>query len=344
MRRAGLILIAAVVIAVGLLLVLAGVAVAFAMYTNSGTPQGVDQHAWQVFSRTLGMIFGAGFAGLGVWAILAGIALVQRKRWARISVVVICALSLTLCVPFLILAAVVPFLPNRNGWNPDYAAEAFGAFFWILPTAFAIWAIVFLNRRTTKEEFGIESLPVYLPPPPPPVAMQAAYLPEVRRRPVLVSVIAWFMIITGAVALSMAPFYWLWKSWLPTLVFGRLVWGWPVLCALIAQTAVSIAAGVGLLKAKNWGRILTIVVHAYGVVNILLMLWNRGPLEQYEKSLLGKMSEIYSRAGIPITPEMLEPFTRIMWVSMLMSLPIPLLIIWYMVKQKDLGAGTEART
>ena len=97
------------------------------------------------------------------------------------------------------------------------------------------------------------------------------------------------------------------------------------------------------MKAKNWGRILTIAIQAYGVANILLMFWNLGPLEQYERSLLARMAVIYSKVGIPITPEMLEPFTRMMWFSMLAGLPIPLLIIWYLVRQKDLGPRTEAR-
>ncbi|MBD3263869.1 MAG: hypothetical protein GF375_02050 [Candidatus Omnitrophica bacterium] len=88
------------------------------------------------------------------------------------------------------------------------------------------------------------------------------------KRPVVITVIAWFLIVTGVLSVfgylmtldNPAAREVMSKNPLPMPVQYALMW---------IGTAVSIASGIGMLKGKAWGRLLYVV---WGIIGFLVGL------------------------------------------------------------------------
>jgi hypothetical protein len=79
------------------------------------------------------------------------------------------------------------------------------------------------------------------------------------KRPVSLSILGWFIVVTNAIALLVWP--WTLHNPSAQAVFARSMMPLPVMLAVsIASQALCLVAGVGILKGRAWARTLYTVI------------------------------------------------------------------------------------
>jgi hypothetical protein len=88
-----------------------------------------------------------------------------------------------------------------------------------------------------------------------------------KKRPISVTVISWFLIITGL--LGLAGSFFVVTSHDPRLMEAMARSPLPVPIQyglLVGGTAITVASGVGMLTAQNWARMLYVIWSAVGLI------------------------------------------------------------------------------
>ncbi len=185
------------------------------------------------------------------WGTSTAIAVLLRRRWARVSMLVFAGLLAFMnasIMLFTLLAQLLAVFQNRPaemaGW---VAVGVTGA----LAALGVLWLALF-NRSRSKEYFEVE---------------EAVHE---RARPLSISVTAWLLLI-GAAFTAVAAVL---RS--PAMLFGIILTGWLALVVYAALAAVQIYLGRGLLHLHEKARIAAIVYFCFGCVNIIASLVGPG--------------------------------------------------------------------
>ena len=200
------------------------------------------------------------FIALAVWGILTAIGLFRVRRWARYSVLVIGGiLALFSLVSLLLtLAMLLAPLPVAAGMNASqvHSAQAvtrvvFGviAFLHAICCAIGVFWLVYFNKSRVREIFA--GLPGQAPESP---------------RPFLISIFA-VLILIGAVSCLVMMFV-----PLPGVFFGLILHGWWKAAFYLVHALLLAAAGIGLWRLREWGRLLTMALQVIGVVQYVVYL------------------------------------------------------------------------
>ena len=115
--------------------------------------------------------------------------------------------------------------------------------------AIAIWWLVYFNRATVKAQFGA-----------------GAVAAQPRRFPLAVSIIAWIFIVGGVMTAVQMLFSY------PLMLFGIVLRGWASGLALAIFAAISLSAGIGLLKKRAEAHSLAVGYTAFGILNVVSYL------------------------------------------------------------------------
>lgn len=225
-----------------------------------------------------------------VWGIVTGIGLLQLKNWARISIIVFSILLLFFGL-FTGLGSSVFFLTNP----PPTLDRQVVAFVRVFMLAFAavqiglgVWWLVFFNRAKVKQQFlarpmfggyplaqgGYPIQPSYhVQPPPSTAAAAVAQLPQIpqgRRRPLSITIIAWFM-LAGCLFLPVNL-----ALHTPASLFVWVLTGWQADAFFLAVVALLVYVAVGLLRLDPYARLAGISYFAFAVVNSAVFFFAPG--------------------------------------------------------------------
>jgi hypothetical protein len=272
------------------------------------------------------------FAGLiylvpGVFGLISGIGLVRLRNWARISTIVF-AVFLIVTAAFMLLAAMM--LPAVSSPNAQIDAAQMASIMAMMRIAMAVtslalialgvWWAIFLTRRAATVQF----------------AGGAAPLDRTFRRPVSITVIAWFMLVGCAgVFLSIAL-----RS--PVPFFVIMLTGVPALLYVVATGATLVYAGIGLLRLAPTARLVSIGYFAFGILNSAVFALGPGG-----HARLVAFTE-RARAMNPMTSPAPPPFQvdmlPMMYASMAAAVLGGLVPIYFLVARKGafLPAGAAA--
>jgi hypothetical protein len=259
---------------------------------------------------------GVFFAGLVAWGAATGIAIFRRRRWARISMLVFGGLLALFASVSALAVMLVPLPPTPEGAADftSYVRWGMAAFYGIL-VAIGTWWLILFSRKRTSEYF-------------------TSGAPERESaRPLIISVIAWFMLITGVCTLAWAPFGF------PAVVFGVMVKGWWAAAIYAVYGAAELYLAIGLLRLKNAARLGSIGFLAFAAMNAVVF-WLLPDADRRMQTMMDAFSP-----SLRNQPQMLQ-FHGSEWailsvISMAISAGIP---IWFLVRKRQAFlAGPEAR-
>lgn len=197
---------------------------------------------------------------LAVWEILTAIGLFRVRRWARYSVLIIGGILVLFSLVYLLftLVLLVAPLPGAAGMDQSQAQHmqamtraVFGviALFHAILCAIGVFWLVYFNKKRVRDIFA--GLPGQAPESP---------------RPLLISVLA-VLILIGAVSCLLMLFV-----PLPGAFFGLILHGWGKAAFYLVHAALLTAAGIGLWRLLEWGRLLTMALQVIGVVQYVVYL------------------------------------------------------------------------
>jgi uncharacterized membrane protein (DUF2068 family) len=200
------------------------------------------------------------FVALSVWEILTAIGLFRVRRWARYSVLIIgSALALISLFSLVVtLALLIAPLPGAAGMDASHVQHmhsisrvVFGviALFHAIRCAIGVFWLVYFNKSRVREIFA--GLPGQAPESP---------------RPFLISIFA-VLILIGAVSCLVMMFV-----PLPGVFFGLILHGWWKAAFYLVHALLLAAAGIGLWRLREWGRLLTMALQVIGVAQHVVYL------------------------------------------------------------------------
>lgn len=199
------------------------------------------------------MLSGAFFTGaFAAFGIATGIGLIRLWKWARYAAIVIGVIVVVLTVLPGIAFLFVPLPPPTSG----AAGPMPSAFRWVLSGFYFFWSILggifvyVMARKSTAAQFNGEDA-----------------APSVPTRPLSVSIIAWFMIVSAAMGLPMVAF-----ARLPASVLGLMLMGGWAKAFFIIYFSLYVLIGLGLLKRTSEAIMPAIGLHAFALLNALTLL------------------------------------------------------------------------
>ena len=297
--------------------------------TNSSASARLPEHFGYIVAVEAAIVF-----GFGGWGLASGVGLIKTKEWARISMLVYAVILVFIGLPAAVLMAFIR-LPNTNDPNlpSNFVAIIQGGialFYGTLAALGGFW-LYFFNRQTVKAQFqaeqavmeaGVPDLPAGIPP--------AGHNASQRVRPLSISIIAWFLLIGSALAPIWFLFYivFLPSVPLPLCFLGFFFFGRSAFLILLFWLGVQMTAAVGLLKLKNWGRLTTIGLQFLTLVNFALAFGISANRVRFQQIMETMTASIDARMHQPV------PFVFPMWMGAVMSLPIIIVILWFLITEK----------
>jgi hypothetical protein len=238
-------------------------------------------------SIIMGALFEFGFAG---WGLATGIGLIRLKPWSRISILIYAGL-LGISVAFMALIFMLlplPVTPN-TAQNFNFIFRFIMASICAVLLFLAVWWLVLFTRKSVVAQFSGPAATATNPAVPIPAgyAVPAAVTPRLRR-PLTITLIAWFYLVSALMMIpsglfnlaqgTPVPFFWTVKEGRGTLIYLALF------------TPVMVTAGVSLLKNKAWGFWLALGIQSYSVLSsaaTLLLPGRSARLARFTESLHG---------------------------------------------------------
>jgi uncharacterized membrane protein (DUF2068 family) len=228
----------------------------------------------------------ASFLALAVWGIATLVGLLKMRRWARYSMLVIgggMALVGLFSLLAMLAAMAVP-LPTPPGTNAAHAHTAqaiarmaFGAIaaFYGLLLGLGVFWLVYFNRKPVREAFA---------------QTPGRFLQE--RRPFVISIFAVLSLLGAAVGLLAAVVP------LPAAFFGFVVHGSGRAAGYLIYAVLEGAAGFGLWRMEEWGRLVKLATVGLGVINCVIWL----VLEVMDPGRMLRYSAEFNR-GLNLPPQ-----------------------------------------
>lgn len=249
----------------------------------------------------IGIVMAAMAACLGGWGIWTAIGIFRRRGWARVSIVVFAVLLAFVGVSGFLAILFMP-LPAPEGVSRrmmDAMRWGMAGFYGVL-AAIAGWWLVLFNLSSTKEYFAQD-----VPSEPP-------------ARPLSVSVIGWYLLISSLFLAAMAV------ARMPAFVFGAVVTGWGGLAVYTLFSGAQIYLGTGLLHLEEQARLGTIGYYCFAALNGVLTMPGFAAKMQIVQR---EMPKLFS-AGVP------EQYPQPAWVFVLMGVAFAAIPVWFLVRRR----------
>ena len=248
------------------------------------------------------------YLAFGIWGVVSAVGLLRRKNWARICFLIFGGLlaffALSAAAGSLIVALALPgtIPPNVPPGLVRGVAVAFIVIS-LICLAIAIWWLVYFNRSSVKAAFG--------------TGVAAASQP--RQLPLAVSIVAWLLVGGGVInGIQMLFSY-------PLVLFGIVLRGWAAGLALALFAAVSVSAGIGLLKKRIEAHSLAVGYFVFGLLNVVSYLVLPGSFDRMQELV----RETQSNQALPV-----NAMSPIMVVGMLTSIIGMSALLWFLIKAR----------
>jgi hypothetical protein len=191
--------------------------------------------------------------GFGAWGIASAVGLLLLRKWARFSFLIFGGLLafFSFCAGSGLLFAAIAMtstLPPTANVSPGLFTAVMLVFtvISVICLAVAVWWLVYFNRSSVKAQFGA-----------------GAVASQPRQFPLAVSIIAWVFVVGGVVTAVQMLFSY------PLVLFGIVLRGWASSLVLALLAAISLSAGIGLLKKRVEAHSLAVGYSAFGILNVV---------------------------------------------------------------------------
>ena len=243
-----------------------------------------------------------GFAG---WGITTAVGLFRLRAWSRWSILVFSAL-LAFMGGCTILFMTVVSLPPAPGASPEitkWVKVAVAVIYGVPGLMGAFW-LYYFNTARVRTQFG------------PGAAMDGP-----GGRPLSVSIIAWMMLVGGAICIggAFSPF--------PGMMFGLIFTGWSARVLYLGFAAIEIWLGLGLLRLNPLSRVLAIVMFGAAILNSVLFAVLPGHSDRLRAVLDSMPLATQQPVGYDPIPTMAA--------SILMGSLVSVIPIWFLVARRQ---------
>ena len=248
----------------------------------------------------LGLVFGAAIFGvMAVWGITTGVGLFRLKNWARISQIVfsvMLALLALVSAPVLLVIPTPPNVPGNFHTVMQVVASVYAAF-----GLLGIAWIVYFTRPKVKTAFAGADV--------------------VRSgRPLSISIIGWWLLVSGLFTLPFAFFH------SPIVLMGWIVKGWAATATMIVLGVVYTVIGFELLKLNETARLSAIGLQLFFIINGVLMAVLPGSQQRFMEAMRASPF-MTPNARVPALPA----FPTIIFLFTIPMLAVPL---WFLFTRK----------
>jgi hypothetical protein len=197
------------------------------------------------------------FAAFGVWGFVTAAGVFRRRAWSRISMVIFAVLLVGMGGSALLGTLFLKLPPNASLTPQMMVKIRLGiAVLYGAMTVIGVWWLLLFNSSRSKLYFAWSG-----------AGMPASVPPE-SRRPLSISIIGWYLLISALVTAAAGILR------IPGLLFGAVLTGWVALAWYTVFTAVNLYLGTGLLQLQEVARVGSIVyfllIAANSVVTMLL--------------------------------------------------------------------------
>lgn len=265
------------------------------------------------------------FLAIAIFGIFTGVGILRRKNWARISAMVWAGITTPLCVLVLLFTLFMPSptAPQENA--PSLlAVKVFLLLFYAIPIGTGIWWLILFTRPNVRAQFSGEVLPTQ---------------PEASERPrcpLPVAVIAGFLLFSFPFVLLFPLLH----IPIPVILFGHRIHG-QLGSGIFAFTAVlSLAAGIGLLRLKQWSYPLVIGLQSFWLLSGTISFLS----PSHERNMREFMDEMHVPQADVAAQSYLHSHSWPFLVGFLPSIVILVILSYYRVPfWKAAHAAEEAR-
>jgi hypothetical protein len=289
------------------------------------------------FTRAAGLIMAIFMLGLAAWGIAAGMNLLQLREWSRISMIVFSALLLVMAVPGLLMMLVMPLPPppvsavppgeSTLGLEHLMTAVRIGmAVFYALLALLGGWWIYFFNSRPIRELFRNPATPASDAAP---AVFAPAEMPGAPKRPVSITIIAYLALVSGCTFPILNILH------LPLTFLGFFFTGAKASLIGIGFMSVQLLMAYGLLRLEKWGRSLATYYFNFAIFNSVISVILPGAQARYEAATAAMQNAM----GLPPSP-----FQFPLWISLVFSLPLIGIQLWFVVTRKQAFEGPHGST
>jgi hypothetical protein len=260
----------------------------------------IQGNAVNVPNAKLGLVFVIVlFLIPAIWGTTTSIALYRVKRWARISTLIFAGLLSFVGVTSPLFLLAIP-LPTTPGADPSIIAGVkigmTGVY--LMLAAIGIWWLVYFTRPAVKAQFNQGAVPR------PPSA-----------RPLSISIIGWFFVITGMfIPINLALRF-------PTVVFGMVITGWASALYLLVFGGVQLVAGYGLLRLKPFAWWLALGYFVVIIVNAAVSNLLPGSAERMQRLMDALPASLHTPGPMPFDPFRFTLYFIPLWF-------VPLYFVW----------------
>jgi len=278
--------------------------------------------------RYIAMFFVVAAILFVVWGVASGMGLLDRREWARISMIVFAALLLAMAVPGLVMFLFLKFPAPANGPDPEmiqrvmWITRMCGAGVYALLAGLAALWLWYFNNPATKSQFTSRGN----------AGSSAVDLESATRghysggRPLSITIIAGLMML-GALSLPV-----LLVVQFPMLFLGYFLTGPKEVLILSVFTVVQITLAYGLWELRPWGRNLAIYWFNFAIFNAIISAILPGAQGRYDAA----MATIQATMNLPAGPsEMHIP----LWLGLFFSLPFIAIQLWFLIASKPAFEG-----
>jgi len=293
-------------------------------------------------ARIIMVVVALFFFALAVFGVFVGVAVIRRRNWARIMMMVWGGIMTPICL-LLVVSMLLVFnmkpddLPPGAGVSNPAALTGFmkfsAAVFYGIPAALGIWWLVLFTRKRVAAAFTHPTqaaVPVMDASgfPQAPAAIPASTSSQTTRPacPLPLTILGSFFIFCSAfslVALAMPNPY-----AMPAFWFGHTFSSGASRLLLALMVIALGASSVAMLKLKSWGLHTLLVLQALYLVNGTVMALSPGYISQMLDTM-DKASRQYSTlpGGNPF---LTEHFVRtFLGIGLLVSLFFAALLVFY---------------
>jgi multisubunit Na+/H+ antiporter MnhE subunit len=223
------------------------------------------------------------FVAIGIFGIVAAIGLLRLRNWARISFVVFGGILCFLCIvgvfmTLLIMLVLPQSLPSDPNVPPGILTAVFVFYLVVelLVGALAVWWLVYFTRRNIKEQF-----------------MTPAEASLSLRGPLSVTIIAWLLLVGGALSVLYLPFSF------PIVLFGVVFHGWMARIVMVVYAGVGLLAGAGMLRWRPRAHSVAVGIYIFGLVNAISYYIIPGAFERMNDAFLEMVPQAQGSQVLP---------------------------------------------
>jgi hypothetical protein len=316
MKRTASVTAAAVVLLIGsaifVLIAIMAVVVAVFMPSSASPNIGPPGAPSQTGLIVLGGVFYLALAG---WGLATAAGILRLRPWARISILIMSALAIFVCLIPLLTVSLLPPMPGLHDATAILIVRLVMFGILGLPGAIAVWWLILFTRRRVKQQFASE---------PTGAAPDAPAIRPSRERPVSITVIAIVLLAGPLALLFLLVGHFVGPLGMPAWILGVEVDGDKAALFYVTLGLIELALGLGLWWMKPWARTGSVALCLFSIAN-------SGGAVLRADALTRRLAAMFAAIGVPTTLPAGSAFFRL---GIALGVVPFLVALWFLVRRK----------